>query len=173
MIVLRLRKSVLVLWCSWVADVHKYSFSFLTADISCTDYHKFLLAWQGLSSSTPRGFFCKSTTTGVVEIEMVTIYHMSAQSLRYVYFSIIAYYLNVIKSLLGVTISPILNVCSEFGIYFSRLFFCCSVCTFKIFSRGESSFFPHQLWSCRSPNIHDPLHFLSIRFIPFLCYYIA
>ena len=49
------------------------------------------------------GFFCESNTTGVVEIEMVPIYHTYAQTLRQVYFDIIADYLKVFKSLHVVT----------------------------------------------------------------------
>ena len=68
------------------------------------------------------GSFYKSTTTGVVEIEMVPIYHTSGQTLRHIYFSIIAYYPKVVNSLHGVNGSLIRNVLTEFGIYISEFF---------------------------------------------------
>ena len=76
--------------------------------------------------------FIKHTTTWVVQIEMVPIQHTSAQSLRYMKFSIIAYYFDFIKNLLGVTGYPIQNVCSEFRTFFSS--FCCSLCKLKRFT---------------------------------------
>ena len=59
----------------------------------------------------------QSTNTGLVEIELIPIYHTSAQNLRHIYFDIITYYLDVVESLPGVTRSSIQNVCTEFGIY--------------------------------------------------------
>ena len=64
--------------------------------------------------------FHKYTITGMVEIEMVPIYHTSAQILRHAYFSIIADYLDVVEILHGVTGSSILNVCTESVIYISQ-----------------------------------------------------
>ena len=66
-------------------------------------------------------FFCKSTTTGVVEIEMVPIYHTSVHTLRHVYFYIIADYLSVVNILHGITGSLIQNVCTAFVFYISQL----------------------------------------------------
>ena len=66
--------------------------------------------------------FRRYTTTWVVYIEVVLIYHTHEHTLRHVYFSTIEDYLNVIKSLYGVTRSSIRNVCSEFGIYIPQLF---------------------------------------------------
>ena len=54
---------------------------------------------------------------------MVSIYHTSAQSFRHVYFSIIADYLDILKSLLGVTRSLNQNVGADFGMNFNHLFF--------------------------------------------------
>ena len=64
-------------------------------------------------------FVCKSTTTGVVEIEMVPLYHKSAHTLRHTYLSTVADYLGIVESLNGVTKSLIQNVCTEFGISIS------------------------------------------------------
>ena len=81
-----------------------------------------MLALQGLSSSIPLVFFYQVYYhLGGLDIKMVPIYHTSAQSLWYVYFYIIADYLNLFKSLLGVTRSPIQNACTEFGIYSSQI----------------------------------------------------
>ena len=49
------------------------------------------------------GYFCKSTTTGLVEIDMVPIYHTYAPTLRYVNVAIISDYIDILKSLIGVT----------------------------------------------------------------------
>ena len=64
--------------------------------------------------------FCKSTTTGVVEIEIVPIKHTSAQTLWHVYFSIIANYFDIVDIVLGVTRSSVQNICTEFVIYISQ-----------------------------------------------------
>ena len=53
---------------------------------------------------------------------MVPIYHTSAQILRYANIAIISEYLNIFKSLLGVTGPLIQNVCAEFEINFSQIF---------------------------------------------------
>ena len=60
--------------------------------------------------------FHKPNTTWVVEIEIVPIYHTSEHNLRHVYFAIIADYLELVKSLPGVTISSIRNLSTEFKI---------------------------------------------------------
>ena len=87
---------------------------------------------------------CKSTTAWVVKIEMVPIYHNCAHTLWYIYFSILADYINIVKSLHGVTVSPIQNVCTGFLIYISRSF-CCSLCKINIFSRKDlCCFIPYQ-----------------------------
>ena len=52
-------------------------------------------------------YFSNSTTTWVVEIDVIPILHMSAQNYPYVYFAIIAYYLDIVEFLLGVTGSSI------------------------------------------------------------------
>ena len=65
---------------------------------------------------------CKSTTTRVINIEMVPICHTSAQSLGYIYFSNIVDYFDFAKSLLGVTGSLIRNLCTEFGISIPHFF---------------------------------------------------
>ena len=57
---------------------------------------------------------------GVIEIEMVPIYHTYEQRIHYVYFAIIAYYLNIFENMLRVIGSPILNVYAEFGIYLTN-----------------------------------------------------
>ena len=54
---------------------------------------------------------------------MVPIYDTSAQSLQYLYYSIIEDYIDIVKSFIGLIVSSIRNVCAEFGIYFSKLFF--------------------------------------------------
>ena len=58
----------------------------------------------------------------MIEIEMVPIYHMTAQTFRYIYLIIIKYYPNIIKSLLRGIRSPILRVYAKFVIPISYLF---------------------------------------------------
>ena len=72
----------------------------------------------------------------MVWIEMVPIYHTSAQSLRYIYFIIIPDYLDFFKSFLGLTGYLIRNVCAEFGIYFPWLILI-YLCTFKRIIRKQ------------------------------------
>ena len=67
--------------------------------------------------------FCESNTTWVFNIEMVPIQNPSTQSLRYVYFAMIVDYLDIIKSLLGITRYLIRNICTEFGISMSQFCF--------------------------------------------------
>ena len=77
----------------------------------------------------PLGCFCESDTTWVVQIEVIPIYHTPAQTLRYVYFAIIAYYFDTVELLHGVTGSLILNVCTQVGIHvplFFLLFYLCN-----------------------------------------------
>ena len=52
---------------------------------------------------------------------MVPIEQTPEQILCYIYLSIVAGYLNFVKSLLGVTGSPVRNVCAEFGVYFYHI----------------------------------------------------
>ena len=78
---------------------------------------------RAFSTTKLLDYFYRSTATGLVEIEVVPIKHMSAQTLQHAYFSIISDYIHVIKSLHGVTISLIQNVCTDFGIYISRFLF--------------------------------------------------
>ena len=66
--------------------------------------------------------FCKSINTWVVEIEMVPVYHMVAQIFCYVYFVIIAEYIDFVKILHGVTGWLTRNACTEFEIYISNFF---------------------------------------------------
>ena len=82
-------------------------------------------------------FFCKSTTTILVEIKIVPIYHTYAQTLRHIYFSIVSDYLDVVDSLHGVTGYLMRNVCTNFGILF-LVSFCCYLFEIKIFSGKQS-----------------------------------
>ena len=66
-------------------------------------------------------FLRKSTTTWVVKIELVQIYNIYAQTFQHVYIYVIEDYLDFVESLLGVTVSPIRNVCAKFGISISQL----------------------------------------------------
>ena len=123
-----------------------------------------MLALQGLSSSIPLVFFNQVYYhLGGLDIKMVPIYHTSAQSLWYVYFHIIADYLDFTKSLLGVTRSPTRNLCTESGIYFLR-YFCCSIFTVNIFIGKKSLLFSNL------PIENNA--FARHRYLLVLCYYL-
>ena len=83
--------------------------------------------------------FKKSTTTCMVNIETVPIYHKSAQSFQYVYFASISDYLKFFQSLLGINRYPIRSVSNYFGINFISSS-CCFIFTFRRFSGKQYSF---------------------------------
>ena len=88
--------------------------------------------------------FCRSTSNRVVKIEMELIYHMPAQIVWYVYFSIVADYSYFMNSLIEVTRSLIHDVCTEFGFFIYQIFLLFSFNIQEIYWKNICCFQPYQ-----------------------------